>query len=51
MKNAIIIYNEFKDMDYFDYAESYENDLQFIQSLIDEIGISDTRKYLRQLFA
>ena len=43
---AIELYNESLDMDYMDYTETMEKDLAFLESLIQEIGIDNPRKYI-----
>ena len=47
---AYKIYNMFADMDANDYAETKESDIDFIQALIDEIGVKATVDYLKQYF-
>ncbi|MBO4541646.1 MAG: hypothetical protein J5725_00540 [Bacteroidales bacterium] len=50
MNAALQIYEELKDMDYLDYMESYESDIQFIGVLVQELGASAAREYLQQYF-
>ena len=50
MDAALKIYEELKDMDYLDYLDTYENDLQFIHTLITEIGEKAAREFLKQYF-
>ena len=50
MDQAMQIYEELKDMDYLDYMDTYESDLQFIKTLIDEIGAKAAREFLAQYF-
>lgn len=45
--SALEIYNLFIDMDFMDYVEQLESDLQFIQSLLDTLGERDTISFLR----
>lgn len=45
------IYNELCDLDFMDYTESIESDLDFIQALIDEIGAVNARAYLLDYFS
>ena len=44
------LYFEFIDLDFLDYSESYENDLQFIQTIIDAYGVQDARQILKSYF-
>ena len=46
-KKALSIYEELKDMDFMDYAETYEQDISFIMALIDNIGESATKTLLK----
>lgn len=48
MANAI--YNELCDLDFMDYEEHKESDLDFIQALIDEMGAAAARNYLLAYF-
>jgi hypothetical protein len=50
MAKAMEIYNDFCDMDYMDYSEQFEQDIQFINTLLQELGEADTRKFLTQYF-
>ena len=50
MDAALQIYEELKDLDYLDYMDTYESDLQFIHTLITEIGANAAREYLMQYF-
>ena len=50
MDAALHIYEELKDLDYLDYMDTYESDLQFIHTLITEIGTNAAREYLMQYF-
>ena len=50
MDAALQIYEELKDLDYLDYMDTYESDLQFIKTLIDEIGAKAAREFLAQYF-
>ena len=43
------LYYEFIDMDFMDYAEDYESDIAFINTLLCEIGEADTRKVLEAI--
>ena len=45
---AIELYNECLDMDYMNYIETMEKDIAFLESLIQEIGIDNTRKYINE---
>lgn len=47
---ATIIYDELCDLDFMDYEEHKESDLDFIQALIDEIGTTAARNYLLAYF-
>lgn len=47
---ALQLYKEFIDLDFHDYDETRENDLKFIQSLIDCYGVNDARKILKSYF-
>lgn len=51
MENAIKLYEEFMDLDFLDYEETFEKDIAFVQALIDELGIIAARNYLAQLMA
>ena len=44
------LYNEFLDMDAGDYAETKENDLNFINSLIELYGVNNARDILKAYF-
>ena len=42
------LYWEFVDMDYMDYEDSYESDIQFINTLLEVLGESGARDFLRE---
>ena len=50
MAQATQLYYEFCDMDLNDYAETYKNDIAFIQTLIDCYGVTDARQILKNYF-
>lgn len=50
MTEAQKFYNELIDLDFWDYTETYENDIMFIQSIINEYGVNDARKILQSYF-
>lgn len=45
---ALELYNECLDMDFLDYTETMEKDIAFLENLIQEIGIDNTRKYINE---
>lgn len=47
---AELIYEELKDLDYLDYMDTYESDIQFIRTLIEEVGEAGAREFLAQYF-
>ena len=49
MASAIALYELFADMDAADYKETYESDLQFIATLILELGYQDAKAILATL--
>lgn len=42
------LYYEFIDMDFMDYEEQYESDIAFINGLIDALGDTGARDFLRE---
>ena len=50
MTSANVLYNLFCDQDFNDYAETAEKDLQFIATLIQEIGYRDAKATLQAMF-
>lgn len=46
---ATKLYNELKDMDFSDYEESTEEDLDFINELIEEKGYSTAKEILMEM--
>ncbi len=50
MKDALKLYIEFIDMDYWDHLETASDDLKFINELVKAYGIQDARKILRSYF-
>ena len=51
MASAIALYELFTDMDQDDYSETYENDLQFIATLIQELGYCDAKAIIATMKA
>ena len=45
---AIELYNECLDIDFLDYEDTKEKDILFLESLIQEIGEDNTRKYIAE---
>ena len=43
------LYYEFMDMDNMDYAETYEQDIAFIEALVEAIGYNATRNVLKEM--
>jgi hypothetical protein len=41
-EKAMNIYEEIKDMDYMDYAENYDSDIDYIAGMIMKKGYSKT---------
>lgn len=50
MTSANVLYNLFCDQDFNDYAETREQDLQFIATLIQEIGYRDAKAVLTTMY-
>lgn len=50
MAKAIKLYRDFFDLDFNDYAETAENDIQFCAGLIDALGEDGARAFLYQYF-
>ena len=50
MTSARVLYEMFADMDKADYLETFESDLQFIATLIQEIGYRDAKATLQAMF-
>lgn len=49
MASAMALYELYADMDAADYSETYESDLQFIATLIQEFGYVDAKAMLATL--
>lgn len=49
MTSALALYNLFTDLDNADYSETFENDLQFIATLIQELGYKDAKATLKAM--
>ena len=47
--SAYEIYALCRDMDFMDYEETFDNDIAFIQALIDAIGDKDALSVLREM--
>ena len=43
------LYFEMVDMDYMDYEDTYERDIQFIEALVEAVGIDTARAVLREM--
>ena len=50
MNIAYKIYCELMDLDYLDYAETLQSDLEYIQDLINKHGVKAAREILKQSF-
>lgn len=50
MAQATQLYYEFIDLDFIDYQDTKENDITFIQALIDCYGVTDARQILKNYF-
>ena len=50
MKDALKLYIEFCDLDYWDHAETASDDLKFIIELVNAYGIQDARQILKAYF-
>lgn len=50
MAQAISLYEEFCDMDYMDYIDTKEKDILFINELLKEYGLQETREILKAMF-
>ena len=48
-KTAMRIYEETKDLDYMEYEENYEQDIAYIVSLIESIGVRDAIAVLKNM--
>ena len=46
IEQAKQIYEECKDMDYLDYIESYESDIEYIAGMIARMGYNKTLSLL-----
>ena len=44
------LYNIYCDMDYNDHAETYDNDIYFINELLDLYGLETTKQILDNYF-
>ena len=47
-KQAELLYINFIDMDFLDYAETYEADLEYIKTLITRYGITKARDIINK---
>lgn len=43
------LYYEMMDFDVMDYADTYEQDIQFIDALIEAVGVDTARAVLREM--
>lgn len=43
------LYYEMMDFDVMDYEDTYEQDLQFIEALIEAVGVDTARAVLREM--
>ena len=48
MENAIKLYNELIDLDFMDYSDTKESDLDYLKGLIDTIGYKAAYKLLSE---
>lgn len=51
MASAIALYELYADMDADDYNDTYESDIQFIATLIQELGYCDAKAIIATLTA
>ena len=49
MKEAIKLYEQFKDMDFSDYEDTKEEDINFIYQLIDLYGVRNAARILASM--
>ena len=49
MASAKALYELFTDLDNADYADTYESDLKFIATLIQELGYRDAKAVLKAM--
>lgn len=47
MAEALLIYKECLDFDFMDYSDTMDADISYILELIDALGITAAREYLR----
>ena len=50
MASAQALYYLFMDLDFMDYSETYESDILFITTLIQEIGYRNAKATLQAMF-
>lgn len=50
MENATKLYYELIDLDFMDYADTLQNDLDFIKTFIDLYGYNDAKQILKAYF-
>ena len=50
MTDALKLYAEFCDMDFWDHSETASQDLKFISELVKAYGIQDARQILTAYF-
>ena len=43
------LYYEMMDFDVMDYEDTYERDIQFIEALVEAVGIDTARAVLREM--
>ena len=43
------LYYECMDLDFMDYADTYEADIAFIDALIEAVGVTTARAVLREM--
>jgi len=51
MASAMALYELFADMDAADYQDTYESDIQFITTLILELGYCDAKAIIATMTA
>ena len=50
MNEAYKLYNEFCDLDFWDYIDTFESDIIFVQTIINEYGPDEARQILKSYF-
>lgn len=43
------LYYEMMDFDVMDYEDTYEQDIQFIEALVEAVGVDTARAVLREM--